>query len=441
MTGHNLGNVSENEMHTREFSLARLMNSLSFRLQLMTVVLSLVGVLFGVRDYSHVYEQFGESGSAMTYQDLLIQISIAFLFNVVCAFIIYRIVTKPVRSLGEVMRELAEGKLDFDVPYVDQKTEIGSMARKVAVFKQNAVDKKELEDQQKIQSVKSEEEKKRMREKLAADFESSVLSVVDIVASATGDMQATAKNLAEMAEKTSEQSATVATATEQTSANVQTVSAAVEELSASFNEINYKVTESTKISSEAVVEVKRADTTISTLSEAAVQIGDVVKLIQDIAGQTNLLALNATIEAARAGEAGKGFAVVASEVKNLANQTAAATEEIAKKIATVQNVSTESVSAIRDIGKTIARTSEIASGISDAVQQQTSAAREISKNVQQASVGTAKISESIMDVNKEAGESLSAANEVLSDSTRLFEQSVRLKEEIQSFLAKIRKGS
>ena len=417
------------------------MNSLSFRLQLMTVVLSLVGVSFGIRDYLHVSEAFGAEGSAQMYQDVVLQIVIAVLFNLVCAYIIYHIVTKPVRTLGEVMRGLAEGRLNIEVPYTTQGTEIGSMARKVAVFKQNAVDKKNLEEQQKGQSIKIEEEKKRTREKLAADFESTVLSVVEIVASATGDMQVNAKNLSSMADKTSDQSSTVAAATEQTSANVQTVSAAVEELSASFNEINVKVTESTKISNEAVDEVARADKTISTLSEAAVQIGDVVKLIQDIAGQTNLLALNATIEAARAGEAGKGFAVVASEVKNLANQTANATEEIAKKIATVQTVSAESVNAIREIGKTIARTNEISSSISTAVQQQTSAAREISNNVQQASAGTSKISESIMEVNKEAKESLTAANEVLEDSTKLFEQSGKLKSEIQMFLGKIRQGS
>jgi methyl-accepting chemotaxis protein len=427
-------------MPASDRSLIRLVSSLSFRLQLMTVILSLVGVFFGVRDYMHVYEEFGDAGSQTTLHDLMLQIGIALLFNITSAFVIYYIVTSPVRAISNVMRGLAEGNLEIDVPYVKQSTEIGSMARKVAIFKQNAVDKKNLEEQQKIQSLKTAEEGKRVREKLAKDFEDTVLSVVEIVANAAGDMQANAKNLSVMADKTSEQSSTVAAATEQTSASVQTVAAAVEQLSASIGEINHKVTESSQINSEAVEEVRRADTTISTLSEAAVQIGDVIKLIQDIAGQTNLLALNATIEAARAGDAGKGFAVVASEVKNLANQTANATEEIAQKIATVQNVSTESVKAIREIGKTIERTSEIATSISSAVQQQTAAAREISNNVQQASVGTGKISDSIMEVTKEAALSRTAANEVLEDSNKLFQQSERLQTEIQSFLGNMRQG-
>jgi methyl-accepting chemotaxis protein len=427
-------------MPPKSFSLIRLMRSLSFRLQLMTILLSLVGVSFGVRNYTHIFQRYGEAGSQQAYADLLLQIGIAFLFNVLCAFIIYYIVTKPVRGIGEVMRALTEGKLDVDVPYVKQGTEIGSMARKVAVFKQNAIDKKTLEEQQRIQTIKTEEEKKRMGEKLAKDFEATVLAVVEIVASATEDMQVNAKNLADVADKTSEQSATVVAETERTASNIQSVSAAIEELSTSFNEISLKVAESANMSNDAVEEVKRADKTISTLSDAAEQIGDVVKLIRDIAGQTNLLALNATIEAARAGDAGKGFAVVAGEVKNLANQTANATEEIAKKISTVQNVSLESVNAIHEIEKTILETSKIAGDISEAVQQQSAAAREISGNIQEASLGTAKTLESITDVNKEAGISRTAAGEVLTDSTKLFEQSGLLRNEIQAFLAKIRQG-
>jgi len=338
----------------------------------------------------------------------------------------------------EVMRTLTDGNLDIEVPYVHQGTEVGSMARKVAIFKQSALDKRQLEQAQKEHAIKAEEEKKQMLSNLAKEFESTILSVVEIIASAAGDMKANAENLSGISQKTSRQSASVAAAADQTSSNVQTVSAAVEELSASIGEINHQVSESARINSEAVTEVQTADTTISSLSDAAEQIGDVVRLIQAIAGQTNLLALNATIEAARAGEAGKGFAVVASEVKNLASQTANATEEISRKIATVQQVSTESVNAIRGIGKTIDQTNQIAGSISNAVQQQSMAVGEISRNVQQVSVGAGKIASSIMDVTQDASESQTASAEVLEDSTKLLQQAERLQTEIQHFLTKIR---
>jgi methyl-accepting chemotaxis protein len=420
-------------------SIERLMHSLSFRLQFITVFLSLVGVFFGVRSYMHIQEHFGAENSAESFSDLIWQIGIASLFNILSAVIIYNIVTKPVRNLGEVMRAVTTGQLDLEVPYTDQVTEIGGMARKVAIFRQNAIDKKNLERQQDELAVKAEEEKKQIMKKLAEDFEATILSVVGIVADAANDMEENAKNLFVMADKTSEQSAAVASATEQTSVSVQTVAAAVEELSASIGEINYQVIQSRNISNEAVIEVHRADKTISSLSQAAEQIGDVVKLIKQIAGQTNLLALNAAIEAARAGDAGKGFAVVASEVKALASQTAQATEEIAKKITTVQNVSLESVAAIRGIGKTIEETNTITTSISVSIQQQTEAAHEISRNVQQASIGTGKISASIIDVSKDATESHRAADEVLKDSGKLLQQAGRLQSEIKTFIEKIRK--
>ena len=416
----------------------RLINSLSFRLQIMAGTLSAVGVFFGIRSYEHIAGQLGPEKSVVPFHDLLLQVSIAVLFNFIAAYIIFRIATRPINILSEVMRALTQDDLDVEVPYTDQCSEVGSMARKVLIFKQHALDKQKLEAQQKLQASAAEVEKKAMMEKIAKEFEAAILSVVEIVASAAGDMRFNAKNLFDMADKTSEQAQTVAAATEQTSTNVQTVAASVEELSASIAEISNHVTESERITKEAVSEVRRADETISSLSVAAEEIGDVVKLIQGIAAQTNLLALNATIEAARAGESGRGFAVVANEVKNLATQTASATEEIANKIATVQTVSSDSVNAIRGIGQTIAQTSAVATTILTAIQQQTIAAREISSSVQQASVGTGKITSSIMDVTKDATDSHKAADEVLMDSSKLLEQAEMLQKEIQAFLAKIR---
>lgn len=418
--------------------LLRFSYSLSVRLQAITIALSLVGILFGLRSYYHIYEQFGADKSVTSFNDLMSQLVLATLFNIISAYLIYNIATKPLRELSQVMALLVEGKLEVEIPYIDKETEIGEMARKVAIFKQNAIDKKNLEQEQKAMAIKVEAEKKQAAAKFAKDFQSKVFSVVETVTSAANDMKHNAKNLFEMADKTSEESTAVAAATEQTSASVLTVASAVEELSTSISNINRQVTESTKMNDEAVSEVRRADATIATLMTSAEQIGDVVKLIQSIARQTNLLALNATIEAARAGEAGRGFAVVASEVKSLANQTAQATEEISQKISTVQHVSAETVQAIRGIGKTIEQTSQLAANISIAMQQQAEAAREISNNVNQASLGTKKITASIMGVTKDATQSHVAADEVLKDSHTLLEQANKMQSEISSFLDKIR---
>jgi methyl-accepting chemotaxis protein len=215
------------------------------------------------------------------------------------------------------------------------------------------------------------------------------------------------------------------------------IAAASEELSASIGEINRQVSDSTRIAQEGAAEVKRNDATFSTLSDAAAQIGDVVKHIQDIAGQTNLLALNATIEAARAGDAGKGFAVVASEVKNLATQTAKATDDISHKIITVQTVSAEAVNAIRSIGHTIEHMSEISGVIDSAIKQQTAATGEISTNVQKASGSISEVASNILNVTEAATQSRSNTEEVWQSSITLSEQAEHLRNEIQTFSARL----
>ncbi len=270
---------------------------------------------------------------------------ILLIIAILIANLIGRSISKPIQTLNEAMQQLASGDTTGHIGMDERRDEIGDMAKTVKVFQENArqVEKLKAEQMERRAAI----EKKQVMEKMANDFEQSVGQIVDVVASAATELQANAKNLSEMADQTNRQSSVVAAATEEASTSVSTVASATEELSASIGEINRQVSESSRVAQEAVDEVKKTDQTVSTLSEAAAQIGDVVKLIQDIAEQTNLLALNATIEAARAGEAGKGFAVVASEVKNLATQTARATEEISKKIVTVQTVSADAVNAIR----------------------------------------------------------------------------------------------
>ena len=362
------------------------------------------------------------------------------LIAVVIANFIGRSISKPVQSLNEAMQQLAGGDTTGHIGMDERRDEIGDMAKTVKVFQENARQVEKLKAEQAEMERRAAIEKKQAMEKMANDFEQSVGQIVNIVASAATQLQSNAKHLSEMADQTNRQSAAVAAATEEASSSVSTVASATEELSASIGEINRQVSESSRVAQDAVSEVKKTDETVSTLSDAAAQIGDVVKLIQDIAEQTNLLALNATIEAARAGEAGKGFAVVASEVKNLATQTARATEEISKKIVTVQSVSTDSVNAIRSIGKTIEHISEITGAIAGAIHEQTAATKEISNNVQQASAGTNEVSSNIVNVTHAAAESRGASDEVLQASGELSKQSERLRSEIQAFLSKVRQG-
>jgi methyl-accepting chemotaxis protein len=261
-----------------------------------------------------------------------------------------------------------------------------------------------------------------------------VKDVVGIVASAASEMEASAQSMSATAEETNRQSTAVAAASEQAATNVQTVASAAEELSASIREIQQQMTNSARIAQQAVEQVDRTDTTVTGLVQAADKIGEVVNLISDIASQTNLLALNATIEAARAGEAGKGFAVVASEVKNLANQTAKATEEIGQQIAAMQTATGESVQAIRGIGETIKQISEVTTTVASAVEEQGAATQEISRNVQQAAAGTQEVSSNITGVSQAATQTGTAAGQVLNAARELAQQGQQLNTEIDGFL-------
>jgi methyl-accepting chemotaxis protein len=273
---------------------------------------------------------------------------------------------------------------------------------------------------------------------LAAKFETGVGTVVEAVGSAAGELRSTAQSMAATADAATRQTATVSAASEEASQSAQAVAAAVEELNASIGEIALQVNQSAKVAGAAVDQANSANSEVQGLALAAQKIGDVVKLISEIAAQTNLLALNATIEAARAGEAGRGFAVVASEVKALANQTAKATDEISAQVGAIQGATQSSVGAIQDITTTIGRVSEIAGAIAAAVEQQGAATLEIARNVAEAARGTGAVSENIAGVNDAARETGVAATRVVDSAAELSQSGEMLKSQVAAFLREVR---
>jgi len=349
-----------------------------------------------------------------------------------------RSITKPINGMTGAMGTLAGGDLDADVPAQDRSDEIGEMAQAVQVFKENAIRVKRMEAEQVAAEQRAADEKRQLMNDMADDFQASVGGVVQSVSSAATELQSSAQAMTTTSEETSSRSTAVAAASEEASTNVQTVAAAAEELASSVGEISRQVSQSTEISGTAVSEAERANEQVQGLATATDKIGQVVSLITDIADQTNLLALNATIEAARAGEAGKGFAVVASEVKNLANQTAKATEEISTQIKGIQDATRSSVVAIGSITSTIGEISDIASAIAAAVEEQGAATREIARNVEQASAGTSEVSTNISGVQQAAGETGQSATQVLEAASELSQQAEMLSSEVEKFMHQVR---
>jgi methyl-accepting chemotaxis protein len=346
--------------------------------------------------------------------------------------------SQPIARLKAVMEILASNDFSAEVAGRERRDEIGEMARSVEVFKANGLEVERLKGEQQATEKQAAERRKSDMMKLAAGFEAAVGEIVETVSSASTELEASAKTLTLSAQRAQEVTTTVAAASEEASTNVQSVASATEELSSSVNEISRQVQESARMAGEAVNQARITNDRVSELSKAASRIGDVVELINTIAGQTNLLALNATIEAARAGEAGRGFAVVASEVKALAEQTAKATGEIGQQISGIQAATQDSVSAIQAISGTIEKLSEISSTIAAAVEEQGAATQEISRNVQQAAQGTQLVSSNITDVQRGASETGSASSLVLSAAQSLSTDSNRLRLEVGKFLNSVR---
>ena len=368
---------------------------------------------------------------------VLSSLLLTIIIGIGAAGFLVRGVSTGIKSIVVPMQALGNGDLTAQVPHQGEKTEIGAMAEALQVFKQALIAKKAA-DEAAARDADAKIERGRRVDSITRDFESLIGEIVATVSSASTQLEASAGTLTSTAERAQQLTTTVAAASEEASTNVRSVASATEEMASSINEIGRQVQDSARMAGEAVDQARKTNDRVSELSKAAARIGDVVELINTIAGQTNLLALNATIEAARAGEAGRGFAVVASEVKALAEQTAKATGEIGQQITGIQTATQDSVNAIKEIGGTIEKLCEISSTIASAVEEQGAATQEISRNVQQAAHGTQQVSSNITDVQRGASETGSASSQVLAAAQSLSGDSNRLKLEVGKFLNSVR---
>ncbi len=359
------------------------------------------------------------------------------LFLGIMYFVLTKRIVQPLGALTAVVQRLSQKDYDTEIAKPRHQDELGELTTALGAFREGLREADRLAEAQAAEQAQKEQRAKSLNTILAT-FESEIGQVVSTVSSSSSEMKITAASMTSTAETASRQSTAVAAAAEQASTNVQTVASAAEELSSSVAEISRQVSRSAEIAAKAVTDAEHTNAQVQGLATAADKIGEVVKLINDVASQTNLLALNATIEAARAGEAGKGFAVVASEVKNLANETAKATEEITGQIAGIQLATKEAVAAIKSIGETIDSINEIATTIASAVEEQGAATQEIARNVQQAATGTQEVSSNITGVNQAATSTGAAAGQVLGAADQLSHQSEALRGKVETFLSAVK---
>ena len=413
-------------------------------------------VLFGRRFYTAYQPVFSPAGKvigivyvgiptaqfdAMLWQAIgamAIAAGIAALLALALTMAIVRRVTKPLRAVTETLTVLAEGRTDVEVRHADRHDEIGMIARTVDVFKNNRIERRQLEAERISAEKLAMDRRKAELNQFVEAFRTKIGGIIEQVLNSSGQFEKDAQQLSVTAHSTAQMSGQSADASRQASEHVRSAATASNELSQSIVEISRRVQDSNNVAAEAVKQATATDQRMAELTAAGDRIGDVVKLITSIAEQTNLLALNATIEAARAGDAGRGFAVVAQEVKTLAGQTAKATDEISSHIVNMQRATGESVDAIKAIGLTIERISEITTSISSAVEQQGAATKSIAAGVEAAAGGTLDVADNIERVARGAGETETTSGQMLRSAKALSDVSVHLRDEVEKFLDSVR---
>jgi methyl-accepting chemotaxis protein len=369
---------------------------------------------------------------------ILLSIGCILLFTVV-GIVISRRLTAPMNELNKQVLRLAENDTVVDIAYTDHDDEIGDFARSAAVFKQNMIERRQLEEQRIRDQQAYLQQSRDAKSQLARSFENKVHGIIQSVAAAATQLSQTASHMTNIMEKTNAQAGSASSAAQQASTNVQTVASASEEMSSSVGEISSQIQKSNTLVQGAVQLTSDADEHANALSSASAKINEIVGIVAGISENINLLALNATIESARAGEAGKGFAVVANEVKNLANQTNSSISEIKAVLTEMQNAGGNIIHCLGDIKNTISELSEASSSIASAIEEQSITTNDISRNMQQAAEGTQLITENLLTVNNDTMDASGAANEVLAAAEELSRQAETLSLQVQEFIQEIEK--
>lgn len=370
-------------------------------------------------------------------KQLGITAGLVLLLIIAISLFVARSITRPIRQITGAMGKLANNEIETEIPATDRSDEIGQMARSVLVFKENAIEKLAVDEQQ-AEARRKEDDHRKHLDQVTEAFSVNVEQIVDSVSTASEQLKSTAESMTGIAQETSNKSAAVSAASEEAATNVQTVAAASEEVSNSIAEVNQQVLTASDAAKSAVTEVEKTSMQVQSLADSADKISDVIRIISDIADQTNLLALNATIESARAGEAGKGFAVVANEVKGLAGQTSKATEEIISQVEGIQAATRLAVTSMQDVNQIIRQVDEASASIAVAMEEQGATTSEIARNVSEAASGTEEVSRNIVGVSHASQEAGAASDQVMSAASDLFNQSQKLKSEVGDFIAGLR---
>lgn len=416
----------------------RFFSSLTTKLQFSLLFLSLVGIAFGVRSYVHVVDDFGHEAAAIFKLDLYKQIAIAVVVNGFVGWYIHSSTTKRITFLGERMRDLTENRLEIDVPYLKTRDQLGSMARKVQIFKENAINLRKLQSEQASLREKAESDRKELLGGMADTMDESVNMIAGKLNDSANALDKSSRTVADASRTVAQKMQDLYSIATQTSSNVGSVASSAQELSASIEEISRQVSRSSNITREAVSKAGKANHTIQGLAEGAQKIGDVIELVRNIAAQINLLALNATIEAARAGEAGKGFSVVASEVKNLATQTAKATEQIAGIISGIQGETDSTIASIQEISQSVTEINDISTMIAAAIEEQDASTRGIADNIREAASLTSQLAGNVEVVTKSSEQAGDEANNMYGVCQLVREQSEALGTTVHDMVKSLR---